>query len=79
MTLGFLCCEQVVEFGDYLEGVGYVDYVGFAAGPATVGVEGDGAAVGDESPAYDVRLFAMTAGGKALGVARVLRLFGRSG
>ena len=70
MKLGLLCREQFVDFGDYLKGVGYVDYVGFAAGPAAVGVEGDGAAVGDEAPADDVRLFAVAAGGEALGVAR---------
>jgi hypothetical protein len=52
-----------------LEGIGYVDYVGFAACPAAVGVEGDGAAVGDEAPADDVRFFAVTAGGEAHGVA----------
>ena len=63
-------CEQFVDFGNDGEGVGHVDYVGFAAGPAAVGVEGDGAALGDEAPADDVRLFAVTAGGEALGMAR---------
>ena len=66
----FLCSQQHIDFGDDGEGVGYVDDVGFAAGPAAVGVERDGAAVGDEAPADDVGLFTMTAGCKALGMAR---------
>ena len=62
--------QQLIHLGHYLEGVGDVDHVGFAAGPAAVGVEGDGAALSDEAPADDVGLFAVAAGGKALGVTR---------
>ena len=61
--------QQVVYLGHYLEGVGYVDYIGFAAGPAAIGIEIDGAAFVDEAPADYVRLFAVAAGGEAFGVA----------
>ena len=61
-SLRMIRLQQGVEFGDDLEGVGDVDYVGFAAGPAAVGVERDGAALGDEAPAYYVRFFAVAAG-----------------
>ena len=67
---GFGGLEQGVDFGDDLKGVGDVDDVGFAARPAAVGVERDGAAVGDEAPADYVGFFAVAAGGKAFGVAR---------
>jgi hypothetical protein len=59
-----------VHLGHHLEGVGDIDHVGLAAGPAAVGVERDGAALADEAPAHHVRLFAVAAGGEALGVAR---------
>jgi hypothetical protein len=61
--------QQLIQLCYDLEGVGYVDYVGFAAGPAAVGVERDGAALGDEAPADYVRLLAVAAGGKAFGMA----------
>src|SRR4051794_29936220 len=61
--------EQLVHLCNYLEGIGDVDDVGLAAGPATVRVERNGAPITNEAPSNHVRLFAMTAGGKPLGVA----------
>jgi len=52
------------------ECIGDVDDVGFASGPTAVGIERDGAALADKAPADDVRLFAVAAGGEALGVPR---------
>jgi hypothetical protein len=67
--LSIVCLKQSVDLAHHLKGVGNIYDVGFAAGPAAVGIEGDGAAVGDEAPANDVRLFAVATGGKAFGVA----------
>src|SRR5208282_1330001 len=43
-------------------------HVGLAAGPATIGIEIDGAPLVDEAPADNVWLLSMAAGGKAFGV-----------
>ena len=59
--------QQRVDFGHHREGVGDIDHVGLAAGPAAVGVQRDGAPVADEPPAHHVRLLAVAAGGEALG------------
>src|SRR5208283_2088862 len=62
--------QQVIQLGHDLEGVGYVQHVGFAAGPATIGIEIDGAPLVDEAPADHVGFLAMTTRGKTFGVAR---------
>src|SRR5271166_5393625 len=61
--------EKLIYLGHDLEGVGYVEHVGFAAGPAAIGVEIDGAALVDEAPADHVRFLAMATGRKAFRVA----------
>src|ERR1017187_509995 len=67
--LSVLCFQQGVEFRDDWEGVGYIDHVGFATGPAAVGVERNGAALGDETPTDNVGFLAVAAGCEALGMA----------
>ena len=62
LSPGMLVGEELVHAGDHLEGVGDVDDVGLAASPAAIGVERYGTALGNETPADDVRLFAMAAG-----------------
>src|SRR6266702_444572 len=69
-ALLFLTLKKRIHFFDHLEGIGNIHNVGFAAGPAAVGVERDGAPLSDESPAYDVRLLTMAAGGKSLSMSR---------
>ncbi len=59
----------MVDFGDDLESVGDVEDVGFAAGPAAVGVEADGAAFVDEAPSDGVGFFAVAASGEAFGMS----------
>ena len=61
--------QQLVDVRHHFKGVGDVEDVGFAAGPAAIGVEADGAAFVDEAPADGVRFLAMTARAQALGVA----------
>ena len=53
--------QKGVEFRHDLEGIGDVEHVRFAASPATIRIEIDGAALIDEAPAHDMRFFAVTA------------------
>ena len=69
-NLALAVFEQLVHSLHHFECIGDVDHVGLAAGPAAVRVERDGPAVTYEAPSDNVRLFAVTASGKALGVAR---------
>ena len=66
---GFLLCKHCVHFCRDFESVCYVEDVSLAPRPSAIGVEIDGAALVDESPAYDMRLLTVTAGGETLGVA----------
>src|ERR1039457_1682920 len=61
---GLLPTEQRVDLRHYLESVGDVEHVGFAARPSAVGIEIDGAALANETPADSVGLLTMTAGGQ---------------
>ena len=62
--------ELRVDLGHDLKGVGDIDYVGFSAGPAAVGVEGDCASGGDEAPADYVGFLSVAAGGETFGMTR---------
>ena len=62
--------EQRIDLRHHLEGVRHIQHVGFAARPSTVRIEINGAPFANEAPADGVRLFAVTAGGQAFGMAR---------
>ena len=62
--------QQFIHFSHHGEGVSHVKHVGFAAGPAAVRVQADGAALGDETPADGVRLFAVATGAQPLRMPR---------
>jgi len=59
--------QQIHKFADNREGIGNVEDVGLALGPAAIGVQIDGAAFADEAPAHHVRFLAVAAGGQAFG------------
>ena len=61
--------EEPVKLLHHGKSIRNVDHVRFAAGPAAVGVEVDGAAFVDESPADNVWFLAVTAGGEPLGMS----------
>lgn len=63
-----LLFQQRVQLLHDFEGVGDIDDVGFAARPSAVGVEIDGAALVDEAPSNDMRLFTVTTSGEPLRV-----------
>ena len=62
--------QLLVELRYHLKSVSDINHVGFAAGPAAVWVQGDSAALANESPTNNMRLFAVAAGGEPFGVAR---------
>ena len=53
-----------------LKGVGDIEYVGFAAGPSTIGIQIDCPAFIDEAPADHVRFLAVATGGKSFWMPR---------
>src|SRR5208282_1979813 len=60
--------QLLVQLGHDLEGIGNVEHVGLAAGPAAIGVEIDGAALVDKAPADHVGFLAMATRGEAFRV-----------
>lgn len=61
--------EQLIQLGDNLERIGHIQHVGFPACPSTVGIQIDGSAFVDETPADHMWLFTMAAGRKTFGMA----------
>ncbi len=62
--------QQLVHQRHYLERIGNVHHVRLAARPTAVRVQRNCSAFADESPAYNVRLFAMAARRQSLGMPR---------
>src|SRR6202165_6340942 len=62
--------QQLIDFFHHLERVGDVHHIRFAARPATVWIQTDGAAFAHEAPTNNVRLFAVATGRKPLWMSR---------
>ena len=61
--------QKRIDLRHHLEGVGHVQDISLAAGPAAIGIEIDGAPLANESPTHGVRLLAVAARGQPLGMA----------